>query len=60
MEEKTTQPRRAYAKRGQANQKMISFRLDLDNELWLNTQPNKGRYINDLIRADRLFDKSGD
>lgn len=40
-------------KRGVTRQKMISFRLDLDNVLWLDSQSNKGRYINDLIRFDR-------
>ena len=46
--------RRRYAKRGEKSQKMLSFRLDHENEFWLSTQPNKGRYINNLIRADRL------
>lgn len=55
MEEtKNTQPRKAYAKRGERTSKMMTFRIDADNLEWLNTQPNKGRYINNLIRADRL------
>lgn len=56
MEEKTekTRIRRKYAKQGNRSQKMISFRLDQENEFWLSTQPNKGRYINRLIAADRL------
>lgn len=33
-------------------QKMVSFRLDNDLAEHLNTKPNKGRYINNLIRAD--------
>lgn len=55
-EEKTerTRTRRRYAKAGERSQKMCSFRLDQENEFWLSTQPNKGRYINNLIRADRL------
>ena len=53
-EEKTERTRRKYAKRGETNQKMMSFRLDQENEYWLSTFPNKGRYINNLIRADRL------
>lgn len=40
-------------KRGVVRQKLMSFRLDNDNALWLDFHPNKGRYINDLIRADR-------
>ncbi len=56
MEEKSEKARirRKYAKQGNRSQKMISFRLDQENEFWLSTQPNKGRYINNLIRADRL------
>ena len=53
-EEKTERTRRKYAKRGETSQKMMSFRLDHENEYWLSTYPNKGRYINNLIRADRL------
>lgn len=53
-EEKKERTRRRYAKRGEQSQKMHSFRLDQENEFWLSTQPNKGRYINNLIRADRL------
>lgn len=40
------------AKHGTIRQKMMSFRLDNDLEEWLASKPNKGRYINDLIRAD--------
>lgn len=43
-------------------QRMMSFRLDNDNAFWLDTQPNKGRYINWLIRLDRrnlLLDNQG-
>lgn len=53
-EEKTERTRRKYAKRGETNQKMMSFRLDQENEFWLSSFSNKGRYINNLIRADRL------
>lgn len=52
-EEKETQSRKAYAKDGERAQKMFSFRLDSDNSEWLAQQPNKGRYINDLISRDR-------
>lgn len=52
-EEKTTgRLRKEYAPKGQRSQKMVTFRLDLDNEEWLQQQQNKGRYINDLIAAD--------
>lgn len=53
-EEKNERTRRKYAKRGETSQKMMSFRLDQENEFWLSSFPNKGRYINNLIRADRL------
>ena len=53
-EEKQERTRRRYAKRGETSQKMMSFRLDQENEFWLSSFPNKGRYINNLIRADRL------
>lgn len=39
--------------RGIITQKMMSFKLDLENVEWLQQQPNKGRYINDLIEKDR-------
>ena len=45
--------RKEYSPRGQKSQKMVTFRLDLENEEWLARQPNKGRYINNLIAADR-------
>lgn len=53
-EEKKERTRRKYAKRGEKSQKLVAFRLDLENEFWLSTMTNKGRYINNLIRADRL------
>lgn len=52
-ENKTTQPRKQYAKRGEKSSKMLSFRIDSENLAWLNTQPNKGRVINDLIAKAR-------
>lgn len=48
-----TRIKRKYAKRGSSNQKMMSFRLDNENAEWLLKQPNKGRYINELIAKDR-------
>lgn len=54
-EEKQEQERKrkAYAPKGERGQKMMSFRLDNDNANWLQMQPNRGRYINELIAADR-------
>lgn len=44
--------RKMRAPAGKRTQKVTSFRLDLDLVKWLDEQPNKGRYINDLIKAD--------
>lgn len=54
MEEiKNPQPRKQYAKHGEKESKMYSFRIDFENLEWLNRQPNKGRVINDLIAQAR-------
>ena len=53
-EEKHERIKRKFAPKGERSQKMMSFRLDQENEFWLSTMPNKGRYLNNLIRADRL------
>ena len=45
--------RKAYSPRGHRGQKMFNFRCDLDNWEWLQQQPNKGRYVNDIIREKR-------
>lgn len=39
-------------KHGTTTQKMMSFKIDLELVDYLNTKPNKGRYINELIAAD--------
>lgn len=46
--------RKEYRKADGRTQKMVSFRLD--NELldWLESQQNKGRYLNELIREDMV------
>ena len=56
QEKKEAQPRtrREYAKRGERNQKSMTFRVDLENIEWLESRTNKGRYINKLIAEDRL------
>ena len=45
--------RREYAKKGERNQKMVTFRLDNENLEWLEQQPNKGRDINNLNAEDK-------
>ena len=49
--DKNDRVRNAYAARGERGQKMVNFRCDLDNIEKLIHQPNKGRFINDAIRA---------
>lgn len=53
MKETKERQRRKYAEKGTRSQKMTTFRLDNENALWLESQPNKGRYINNLIARDR-------
>lgn len=45
--------RKQYAADGTRSQKMMTFRCDNENIVWLESKPNKGRYINDLIARDR-------
>lgn len=45
--------RREYASKGNRSQKMMAFRLDLENIDYLNTKANKGRFINELIATAR-------
>ena len=52
-EQEKERTRREYASKGTRSQKMISFRLDLENIEYLNTKPNKGRFINELIATAR-------
>ena len=52
-EERIVQSRKTYGKRGEKTQKLIAFRCDIDLIDWLKAQANMGRYINDLIRADK-------
>ena len=53
MTQTEKQPLRKQGRqRGTRTQTPTAFRLDNDLIEWLNSQPNKGRYINNLIRAD--------
>jgi len=58
-EEEKVRVRRPYAVKGERNQKMMTFRVDNENLAWLEQQPNKGRYINQLIEADRTLKSKG-
>lgn len=48
---KEKQIRKPYAKRGACSSKMMSFRCDGDNLSMLAKIVNKGKLINDLLRA---------
>ena len=45
--------RKEYAHAGGRSQKMMAFRLDLENIEYLNTKANKGRFLNELIATAR-------
>lgn len=52
-QEEAVRVRKEYGKKGERTQKMMSFRVDNDLIEWLESQPNKGRYINNLIADDK-------
>lgn len=51
-EEVSERVRKEYGKKGERTQKMMSFRVDNEVLEWLESRPNKGRYINNLIKDD--------
>lgn len=53
MNDVQKQERKRGRERGKVTQKVFSFRIDFENLQWLEMQPNKGRYINDLIERAR-------
>lgn len=52
-EQEKERTRREYASKGTRSQKMMAFRLDLENIEYLSTKVNKGRFINELIATAR-------
>lgn len=54
MKEEKKQERKSGRVNGNVTQKVFSFRLDVEHLAWLELQPNKGRYLNELIAKDRL------
>lgn len=50
MEQKQKQERKKRAANGAASSKMMSFRIDADNVIFLNSVSNKGRTVNDALR----------
>lgn len=61
-EENNKQKRKVYKKHEESepSQKMVSFRLDLKHLSWLKSKGNMGRYINELIAADKRSAWLGD
>ena len=49
-EEKKVQQRTKYAKKGESEMKMISFRADAETVKYLEKAGNKGRLINKLVQ----------
>ena len=49
--------RKAYSPKGERGQKLISFRIDLENLEWLERQANKGRAINVALQFYRLMNE---
>lgn len=43
---------------GQVTQTMTSFRVDSDVVDYLKSKPNRGRFLNELIRIDMLNNKN--
>ena len=54
MKDEKKQERKSGRVNGNVTQKVFSFRLDVEHLPWLEKQPNKGRYLNELIAKDRL------
>lgn len=52
-EELKERVRREYAAKGSRSQKMMTFRIDLENVDFLERQVNKGRFLNDLLAQAR-------
>lgn len=52
-EEKKDRIRKEAIKRGERTQKMMTFRVDNHLIAWLDSQRNKGRYLNNLIEEDK-------
>lgn len=48
---------RKKAKWGTRTQKMVSFRADNEIAEYLETKPNKGRYLNELVRTDMMRER---
>lgn len=49
------QKRKERSGNGQSNQKMMSFRIDVDNVAYLMEQANKGRTVNEALKLFRHF-----
>ena len=57
-EEPKERVRREYAAKGSRSQKMMTFRIDLENVEFLERQVNKGRFLNDLLAQARAQEEN--
>lgn len=57
LKEKKEPLRKEGKQRGVTTQKMMSFRVDNDLVEWLDSQPNKGRLINQLLSKEKIRQK---
>ena len=51
--EEKARVRKTYSPKGERSQISFTFRLDNENIEWLYSQHNRGRYLNELISANR-------
>ena len=51
--EEKARVRKTYSPKGERRQISFTFRLDNENIEWLYSQPNRGRYLNELISSNR-------
>ncbi len=57
--EKQKQTRKPYAPNGTRSQRRQTLLIDEQNFDWLLIEPNRSRYINELIRKDRYENATG-
>lgn len=55
-EEKERSQSRARYRRGEHTTRAMTFKVDIEVWEWLQQVPNKGRLINDLLRAKMEFE----
>lgn len=56
MEKEKSRLRKEGIKRGQVTQRLMAFRIDNDIAEWLDSKPNKSRYVNETLRNHKEFE----